>query len=340
MEPLRKQSIDASPSPSRLSSLRGVQILGTGSCAGQLEVRNTDLAALGYRSEWIAQMTGIEARRHASENQATSDLAVEAARKCISASGVDRGEIDLVLVGTYTPDWLMPATANLVQHRLGLRAAAWDVQAACASFMFALATGMQAVASGSSRLALVIGADVNSRVVDPHDETSFPLFGDAAGAVLLAPGSADQGLLAYAAGSDGGGAEMLCRAGGTRDVASNDRAAPYLQMQGRAVFKWAVQILRETVPQVLTHAGLSLAEIDLAVFHQANLRIIDAAVKELGLPPDKVFNNIQRYGNTASASVPLGLDEARAAGRIRRGSRVLISGFGGGLAWGTAILAW
>jgi 3-oxoacyl-[acyl-carrier-protein] synthase-3 len=232
----------------------------------------------------------------------------------------------------------------VVQDRLGLCAPAMDIQAACASFVYALVTAAQFVATGSSRLALVIGADCNSRVVNPADERTFPLFGDAAGAVLLAPGGQRQGLVSYAVGSDGSGAELLCRRmGGSRMPFSPEAAHDslhFLHMEGQPVFKWAIRMLARSISEVLEAAAMTLGDVDLVIFHQANMRIIDSAVKDLGVDPQKVFNNLDRYGNTSSASIPLALDEAYRQGRINRGDLILFSGFGAGLAWGTVLLRW
>lgn len=329
---------------SRTARLPGVRIVATGSTAASEVVRNEDLAAQGYDADWIVQRTGIIERRRAPKDIATSDLAVEAAERCIAASGRDRSEIDLCIVGTYTPDYLMPATACIVQDRLGLAAPAFDLQLACASFMLALISASQYVASGCSKLALVIGADCNSRVINPEDERTFPLFGDAAGAVLVERGEGDQGLLGYAAGSDGSGAKVLYRPmGGTRkpfSTSPEDAGRHFLHMEGRPVFKWAVRMLRESIADALGAAQLTLDDIDLVILHQANQRIITAAASDLGIPPDKLFNNLEKYGNTSAASIPLALDQACAAGRVQRGQRLLLSGFGGGLAWGTAIWQW
>ncbi|MFH1920572.1 MAG: beta-ketoacyl-ACP synthase 3, partial [Planctomycetota bacterium] len=264
-------------------------------------VRNEDLAALGYDADWIVQRTGILERRHAPPGMATCEMAVEAARRCIEQAGVDPRDIDLLLVGTWTPDLPLPATACLVQDQLGLCAPAMDLQAACTSFVFAMITGMQFVATGSSKLALVIGADCNSRAVDPADEHTFPLFGDAAGAVLLARGSGEQGLVSYAIGSDGSGANLLCRKmGGSRMPFSADAANDglhFFKMEGRPVFKWAIRVLAETISDVLVAAEMTLDDVDLVIVHQANMRSIDSAVKALGIDPAKVFNNLSRYGN-------------------------------------------
>jgi 3-oxoacyl-[acyl-carrier-protein] synthase-3 len=327
---------------SRIGRLMGVQVIALGSYVPEQCVRNEDLAALGYDADWILKRTGITERRHAPPGVSTGDLAAEAARRCLAAGDIRPEQIDLVLLGTFTPDMLLPATATLVQDRLGICAPAFDVQAACASFAFALITGMQYVATGCSQRVLVIGADCNSRMVNPADKQTYPLFGDAAGAVVLAPGAIDQGILAYAVGSDGSGAELICRpTGGARaPFSAANPSGHFLRMDGRPVFKWAIRTLKETIGEVLDSADMNLADIDLVVFHQANMRIINAAVEELGMPPDKVFNNLDRYGNTSSASIPLALDEAYRMGRIHPGNHVLFSGFGAGLTWGTVLMRW
>jgi 3-oxoacyl-[acyl-carrier-protein] synthase-3 len=330
---------------SRLASLNGIEIAATGSYVPEMVVDNSDLKArLGFDPEWIYTRTGIRQRRFAAAGQATSDLAVEAARRAIAKAAVDPDEIDLVIVGTFTPDMPFPSTACLVQDRLGLKAPAMDLQAACAGFIYALVTGAQFIAAGTSRLALVIGADTNSRILNPQDQRTYPLFGDGAGAVLVRAGTAEQGLVSYAVGADGSGGDLLLRpCGGSRCPPTTpdvEEAAHYLQMDGRAVFKWAVGVVNETVRDVVREAGLSISDIDLAVFHQANVRIIDAAVDSLGIDPAKVMVNLDRYGNTSAGSIPLALDEAHSAGRIRPGSLLLLSGFGAGLTWGTALVRW
>jgi 3-oxoacyl-[acyl-carrier-protein] synthase-3 len=322
----------------------GVQVIAVGSSVPDNLVKNEDLATLGYDAEWIVQRTGIVERRHALPDTATGDLAVEAARRCIHNAGVDPSDIDLVILGTFTPDQLLPATSCMVQDRLGLTAPAMDLQVACASFVYALVTGAQFVASGCSRLVLVIGADCNSRVVDPADRRTYPLFGDAGGAVLLARGSQEQGLVAYAWGSDGSGADLLCRrVGGARYPFHGSKSVDglhLLKMKGRPVFKWAIRVLAETIADVLREARMTLDDVDLVILHQANMRIINSAVKDLGIDPQKVFNNLDRYGNTSAASIPLALDEAFRQGRIQRGDYILFSGFGAGLSWGTVLMRW
>jgi 3-oxoacyl-[acyl-carrier-protein] synthase-3 len=329
---------------SPLATLTGVQVLAVGAHAPEEIVRNEDLAEFGYDPEWIVQRTGIRQRRRAAPGVATSDLAYEAAVRCLEAAKVEPREIDLILVATTTPDTTMPSTACHLQRRLGASAPAMDLQAACAGFMYALVTGMQFVKSGCSRRVLVVGADVMTRIVSAADRKTYPLFGDGAGAVLLGPGRDEQGLVAYTLGAEGEGADLLITpAGGSREPLTPESLAAnrhYLSMDGRAVFKWAVRVIIDSIADVLCHAQLTPAEIDLLVLHQANVRIIDAAVEALGISRDKVVVNLDRYGNTSAASIPLALAEAQEEGRVRRGDRVLLCGFGAGLAWGAAVVEW
>jgi 3-oxoacyl-[acyl-carrier-protein] synthase-3 len=219
-----------------------------------------------------------------------------------------------------------------------------DLSAACAGFMYALVTGMQFVATGTSKLALVIGADTNSRVMDPADKKTFPLFGDGAGAVLLAKGAANQGLISYTLGADGSGTQLLIRPAGGSRVPLNGRGVItsdwFVKMDGRPVFKWAVRLLEDSSQQVLEAAGHKTADVDLWLFHQANIRILDAAADALAIDRKKIETHIDRYGNTSAGSVPIALDESHRAGRFTRGDLLLMCGFGGGLSWGTALMRW
>ena len=251
-----------------------------------------------------------------------------------------------MVLGTFTPDMCIPSTACIVQEKLGLDAAAMDVTAACAGFAYALVTAAQFVVAGSSRLALVIGADTNSRVVDPDDIKTWPLFGDGAGAVLLEPvepqpSGRESGLLAFSLGSDGLGAGLLqCPMSGSRQpvtMAGAERREQFMQMDGRAVFKWAIRLAEENIRQVVDRSGVPLDAIDLFILHQANARIIEGARTALGVDADRFMVNLDRYGNTSSGSIPLALDEAWRTGRVGPGSTIVICGFGGGLAWGSAV---
>lgn len=329
---------------SPLASLTGIEVLGTGAFVPHGVVRNEDLAELGYDSDWIIKRTGIRERRRAADNQATSEIALEAAARCLEDAAVDADEVDLIVLATMTPDSPMPTTASLVQYGLGCRAPAIELNAACAGFVYALVTGMQFVHSGSSKCALVVGADLMSHAINPADPKTYPLFGDGAGAVLLGKGQKRQGLVSYTLGTEGDVDGVLCQpAGGTREPISPDHLSSgrhYIHMDGRAVFKWAVRVLADSTRDVLHHTCMTVDDIDLVVWHQANVRIIDAAAADLGIPRDKVLMNLERYGNTSAASIPLVLDEAARNGRLKRGDNVLLCGFGGGLAWGTGILAW
>jgi 3-oxoacyl-[acyl-carrier-protein] synthase-3 len=329
----------------RCRSLKGVRILASGSYVPDAVITNDHLAQrLGFDSDWIVKRTGILERRHALPHQATSDLCHEAARRCIDQAGVNSQDIDLLVLATFTPDMSFPSTACLVQDQLKLCCPAIEVEAACAGFMYALVTGAAYVVSGASDLALIIGGDCNSRVVNPSDLKTYPLFGDGAGAVLLTRGRPDQGLLSYSLGSDGSGGDLLSRPGcGSRLPPSPEllsKGLHYMYMDGRAVFRWAVAILCDTIQDVLNNSGLKPEDVALYVPHQANIRIINAAIDVLHIPRQRVFNNLHRYGNTSAGSVPLALDEAMAENRIKPGDLVVLSGFGAGLTWGTTVLRW
>ena len=323
----------------------GIRVVGTGKYVPDNVVGNDHLhARLGFDSDWIVKRTGILERRHVGPHQATSDLCVEAAQDLFAKTGRTVKDCDLLVLGTFTPDMSFPSTACLVQDRLGLIGPAVEVEAACAGFMYALITAAAYVKAGLSDRALVIGGDANSRVLNPDDIKTYPLFGDGAGAVFVEPGRPDQGILAYSMGSDGSGGPLLQReACGSRRPPTPELIAEgkhFMFMDGRAVFRWAVDILCDTIQDVLAAAGLSTADVDLYVAHQANIRIINAAIDVLHIPRTKVFNNLEKYGNTSAGSIPIALDEAAAEGRLRPGQLVLLSGFGAGLAWGTAVMRW
>lgn len=336
---------DAASQAYPIRRLTGVQIAAVGAAVPDRVVTNADVQQIcGVDPDWIVQRTGIHERRHVAPGEATADLATRAAAQCLERAGVKPADVDLILVGTFTPDYLCPSTAALVQHKLGLRCGAVDLNAACAGFVYTLATGMQFVAAGTSKRCLVIGADCNSRIVNSSDSKIFPLFGDGAGAVLLTPGSPEQGMLAYTLGADGGGCELLYRPmGGSKEPYEAAGAAAgrhFLLMDGKPVFKWAVRLVEENVRDVVRESQVPLAEIDLFIFHQANLRIIRGAAEALKLDMSRVVVNLDRYGNTSAASIPLALEECVRQGRVQRGMRILMSGFGGGLAWGTGVWQW
>jgi 3-oxoacyl-[acyl-carrier-protein] synthase-3 len=321
---------------SPLRRLTGVQIVGTGSFLPDNVVTNEALASLGCDAEWIVQRTGIRERRHAPPQMSTGDMAIAAAERCLAAAGVPRSEIDLLVLATLSPDYLMPATAPTVQDRLGLNCAAMDVGAACAGFMYAMVTGMQFVATGSSKYALVIGSDTNSRVMNPADKKTYPLFGDGAGAVL--------GLLAYTLGADGSGDRLLVRPDGGSRVPYGPESQLsngwFVKMEGRPVFKWAVRLIEDSSLHVLEEAGFSTDDVKLWLLHQANIRILDAATDSMNIDRQRVISHLDRYGNTSAGSIPIALDETLRAGRFSRNDLLLMCGFGGGLAWGTALMRW
>ncbi len=329
----------------RCRSLRGVRILGAGGYVPEFVLTNDHLhERFGLKSEWIVRMTGIRERRHVLPHQAASDLCVEASRRCIEQAGVDPRDIDLLVLGTTTPDMSFPSTACLVQDRLQLVCPAMDLNAACAGFMYALITGAAYVVSGVSDLALIVGGEASSRGLDPDDVKTCTLFGDGAGAVLLARGAPDQGILSYSLGADGAGRQFLERpACGSRLPPTPELLAQgkhFMHMDGRGVFSWATGILCDSIQDVLDASGHTVDDVHLYIPHQANVRIINTAIDVLRIPRDRVFNNLDKYGNTSAGSVPLALDEALRDGRLKAGDLVVLSGFGAGLTWGTALLRW
>jgi 3-oxoacyl-[acyl-carrier-protein] synthase-3 len=325
-----------------MGRVSGVKIAATGSYVPEEIVTNDDLAAIGCDSEWIRR-TGIRQRRRAADDQATGDLCYEAAIRCMRDANVTANQIDLILVATITPDHPTPSTACSLQRRLGAIAPAMDINAACGGFMHGLMTAAQFVAAQNSRCALVVGGDVMSRRIDPEDKKTYPLVGDAAGAVILKPDTANAGILSYQLGSEKDGCEVSSRpTGGTR-IALTPEVETYghqyrLSDDGRDVSEWAVRVIDESANEVLEHAGIHRKDLGLIILHQADQRIIDSAVAELDVPAERVFVNLDRYGNTSGASIPLALDEAVREGRIRSGDFVLLCGLDAGLAWGTALL--
>jgi len=302
------------------------------------------LARLGCDEDWIVQRSGIRQRRHLPTNMAASDMAVVAAQNAIDASRSAPEEIDLLIAATYTPDRLMPSLGCTRQGRLGLACAAMDLNAACSGFVYALVTAQQFVHSGSCRKVLVAATDVATRVTNPDDKKTYPLFGDAAGAVVVGGGEAPQGLVAYNLGADGSGGDLLQIPGGgskapltSQSLALGDQ---FMKMDGRAIFKWAVRQIADSAKAVLDHADMSLDEVRWIILHQANVRILDAAADALGANRDKVVVNLDRYGNTSSGSIPLALDEVYRDGQIEPGDHILIGGFGAGLTWGAMALRW
>lgn len=294
--------------------------------------------------EWIVQRTGIKERRITDAETATSDLALAAARMALDNAGVAPEDLDLIMVATVTPDHAFPATACLIQRELeAWGAAAFDLEAACTGFLYGLSIADQFIRTGTYRTILVIGAETLSKITDYTDRNTCILFGDGAGAAVLQAGD-EPGLMAVEIGADGRGGELLVLpAGGSRHPASAETVAGhqhFIQMAGREVFKFAVRIMEESSQRVLSKAGLTAGDIDLLVPHQANLRIIDSACKRLAVPLEKVFVNLDRYGNMSAASIPVALSEAASQGQIKTGDHILVVGFGGGLTWGAAVIKW
>ena len=313
------------------------RIVATGSCLPERVVRNDEFAQrLDTSDAWIRERTGIVERRIADASQTSSDLALEASRAALAAAQLKPSDIDLIIVATSTPDFVFPSTACLLQTKLGARnCPAFDVQAVCSGFVYALATADSFIRAGTVRRALIVGAEVFSRIMDWNDRATCVLFGDGAGAVVLAADSAP-GIHASALHADGSYAGVLSVPGnvsGGRIVGS-----PYLQMQGNQVFKIAVKVLDEVAREVLAAAGMQIGDVDWLIPHQANVRILEATARRLGLPPERLVVTVDHHGNTSAASVPLALDEYVRNGKVRTGQRVLMQGVGGGFTWG-AVLA-
>ncbi|HZQ66396.1 MAG TPA: beta-ketoacyl-ACP synthase III [Gaiellaceae bacterium] len=322
-----------------------ISITGLGCHVPERVVTNDDLAQLVDTSdEWIRTRTGIRERRFAAQEEALSDLALPAARAALRQAGVEGSSLDLVIVATVTPDMVFPSTAALLADQLGARdAAAYDLSAGCTGFMYALAQAFGMIAGGLAEKALVVGGDVLSKVIDLTDRSTCVLFGDGAGAAVIERVE-DGGFLGFELGADGaGGVDLSLPAGGSRRPATADtvaRGEHYVHMNGRQVFKFATRVLVSSAQSILDRCGLSVDDVDVYVPHQANVRIIDHAVAKLGIPEDRVVVNVDRYGNTSSASIPLALADAVAEGRVHRGDTVLMTGMGAGLTWGSTILRW
>lgn len=327
-----------------MASLVKVEIAGTGSFAPERCVRNEDLEKLVDTSdEWIRQRTGIRERRYAAPEMATSDLALEASRKALEAAGVTPDEIDSIYFATSSPDRVVPSSSVYLQTKLGaFRAGACDLLAACSGFVYAFTVGANAIATGQSRCCLVVGSEILSRITNFQDRATCVLFGDGAGAMVLRPSQGTSEVLYSRMGADGRLAPLIIvPAGGTAMMPSIEnlgRGEQYIQMVGREVYKFAVPKFVEVIQEALTATSLRLDQLDLVVPHQMNLRMIEAVAERLSFPMDRIFINLDRYGNTSSASIPLAFDEALRQGRIRRGSLVLLTAMGAGLTWGTIIL--
>jgi len=323
------------------------RITGTGSALPAKILTNADLERMVETSDdWITARTGIKQRRIAVEGEFTSTFAVEASRRALDMAGIRPDELDLIILGTVTPDFPFPATACIIQNEIGaVNAAAFDISAACSGFIYGLSIAEKYICSGIARKALVIGAEVLSRIVDWSDRNTCILFGDGSGAAVVEASEGDAGILSTHIYSNGSFWETLYQPGcGSRNPASSKRTIDerlfFIRMEGNDVFKHAVRAMEESAFAALTANGLSPSDISLFIPHQANRRIIDAASKRLGLTEDKVFVNLHNYGNTSSASIPIALDEANRAGRLKTGDIVLLDSFGGGFTFGSALLRW
>ena len=313
------------------------RIAGTGSFLPPRVMTNAEFAArLDTNDEWIRERTGIVQRHIADKSQGSSDLALQASRNALQSAGVRADDIDLIVVATSTPDYVFPSTACLLQAKLGAKgSAAFDVQAVCSGFVYGLATADSFIKAKMAKKALVVGAEVFSRILDWNDRGTCVLFGDGAGAVVLV--SAEKpGIHASVLRADGSHAGMLSVPGNVCGGAVV--GSPFLQMNGQAVFKFAVKVLEESARETLAAADMQISDIDWLIPHQANVRILNATANKLGLPPEKLVVTVDHHGNTSAASVPLALDESVRAGKIRAGHRLLLQGVGGGFTWGSSLV--
>lgn len=324
-----------------------IVILGTGSYLPERIVTNHDMARIVETSdEWIRTRTGICERRFASDLELTSDLAAAAASRAIEASGVDRSEIDLVLVATMTPDMPFPSTACRVQSKLGLgNIMAFDLQAACSGFVYALNIASSMLRSGAYQKALIIGAEKTSTILNFEDRTTCVLFGDGASAAVLGINhQAGVGILGSLAGSDGANPDLLCQPGGGSAMPASRESVEsrqhFLKMNGKEIFRIAVRVMEQASIQLLDKYGYGTDDLDLVIPHQANMRIIESLAKRMKLPLERFHNNLDRFGNTSAASVGIALDEALRKGRVQSGDLLLMVAFGAGLTWGSTLVKW
>jgi len=325
---------------------RGAVIAGTGRALPERVLSNADLEKLVETSdEWIVSRTGIRERRMAAVGEQNSDLAVRAAREALAAAGLEPDDIDHIFVATVTPDRILPSMACTVQHKLGAtHAAALDINSACSGFLYGLQIAQSLVISGASDTVLVIGAETLTRIVDFEDRNTCVLFGDGAGAAIVRPCDAGVGVLSVKLGADGAQGDMLTvPAGGSEKPASHETVAArehFIRMRGNELFKFAVRAMESISRDALADAGRDASELVALIPHQANRRIIDATAERLGIAPEKVFMNIDRFGNTSAASVPILLDEVVRDGRVKTGDLIELVAFGGGVTWGAAVATW
>ena len=320
-------------------------ITGWGMYVPEKILTNADFERmLDTSDEWITSRTGIKERHIAAPSETASTMALAAARKALERAGIEGKDLDLIIVATVCADYPFPSTANLVQHALGAHCGSFDMQAACSGFLYGVSTAHQFISNGAARHALIIGVEVLSRIMDYTDRTTAPLFGDGAGAIVLSASDTPGGLLGFTLGSDGARPDLLwVPAGGSAEPLTEEgiRARrQYTRMQGSEVFKFATRIMGTAMEEALDKAGMSASDMDLFIPHQANLRIIESASKRLNLPMEKVFVNIEKYGNTSAAAIPLALCEAVDQGRVYPGAHVGMVAFGAGLTWAAAVVKW
>ena len=329
-----------------MKKLSSAGILGTGHYAPEKVLTNFDLEKMvDTTDEWIRTRTGIETRHIADTSENTSDLCVKAAEKAIEMAGISANDIDFVLVATASPDYIVPSTACMVQDKMGMKkAGAMDISAGCSGYIYALATASGMVKAGICRYVLIIGAEILSRLVNWKDRSTCILFGDGAGAAVVGPLEDGFGLLASDLGSDGSFGDILCiPAGGVAERVTHEAIEDgriYVHMDGTDVFKAAVRHMEDTTKKALEKAGLVKEDMQLFIAHQANNRIIQALAKKMELPEEKVYVNVNRYGNTSAASVGIALDEAVRSGHVKHGDIVVLTGFGAGLTWGCDVMRW
>lgn len=326
--------------------MKAVKIVGTGRALPDRVLSNADLERMVETTDaWIVERTGIRERRIADEHTATSDLVAEALLKACREAGVSPEDLDAIIVATSTPDTVYPATACWVQKRLGLSGmSAFDISAGCSGFIFAFQVGADMIAAGSARRVLVAGGEVMSKVVDWQDRATCVLFGDGAGAALLVPGDGRSGVLSSNRGCDGSLAPLLYQpAGGTRLPTSETTLGlrqQFVHMAGNQVFKHAVRTMSDAARKAVSDAGLRPGDVDLLIPHQANIRIMDATVARVGLPREKMYTVVHKYGNMSAATIPVALDEAREEGRLKEGDLLLLTAFGTGFTWAASLLRW
>lgn len=327
-------------------SMIRARIIATGSYAPEKVMTNSDLEKIvATTDEWITERTGIKERRIAGEKQATSDLALEASKNALKYGNIKAKELDLIIVATVTSDMLLPSTACILQHRLDAKkAAAFDINAACSGFIYGLAVANSFIQSGQYKKILLVGAETLSRITDWEDRNTCVLFGDGAGAVILEAVTGDNGILSTHLHADGSMSDLLSLPGGGSRVPTSKESIGkkmhFLKMKGNETFKVAVKVLENLVTETLKYNNLKPSQLTALIPHQANLRIIQATAKRLGLSMDNVIVNLDRYGNTSAASIPIALDEAVRSGRIRSGDYLLLEAFGGGLTWASALIRW